>query len=517
MPGCQVLGSSGAHARSPFRGSVPRTRGHDWFKDPQNTAQQCRTSSWHSPLDVPKPRVTQGRGSTAATATNWASLLLLAGHLGEVALGHTLDDADGDGAAHVAHGEAAERRVLGEGLDAHGLGRGHDGDAGVAGLDELGVLLENLAGAAVHLLGDLLELAGDVRGVAVEHRGVAVGDLAGVVEHDDLGLEGGAALRGVALGVAADVAALDLLDGDVLHVEADVVAGDGLGHGLVVHLDGLDLGGHAGGREDDGLGRLDDAGLDAADGNCANAADLVHVLEGEAQRLVNGALRRLDGVEGLEEERALVPAHVARAVDHVVAGPARDGDERDLGGLVADLLQVVGDLLHDLLVAGLAVHDGHVVHLVHGDHHLLHAERVGEERVLAGLAVLGDASLEAAEGRVDDEHGDVGLRGAGDHVLDEVAVAGGVDHGVVELGGLELPEGDVDGDATLALGLEVVEHPGVLERGLAELGGLLLELLDGTLVNAAALVDEVASRGGLAGVDVADHDEVDVDLLLSHG
>ena len=51
------------------------------------------------------------RSSTAATATKaWASLLLLAGHLGEVALGHTLDDADGDGAAHVAHGEAAERR-----------------------------------------------------------------------------------------------------------------------------------------------------------------------------------------------------------------------------------------------------------------------------------------------------------------------------------------------------------------------------------------------------------------------
>lgn len=32
------------------------------------------------------------------------------------------------------------------------------------------------------------------------------------------------------------------------------------------------------------------------------------------------------------------------------------------------------------------------------------------------------------------------------------------------LGGLELPEGDVDGDSALTLGLELVEDPGVLER-----------------------------------------------------
>ena len=28
------------------------------------------------------------------------------------------------------------------------------------------------------------------------------------------------------------------------------------------------------------------------------------------------------------------------------------------------------------------------------------------------------------------------------------------------LGGLELPEGDIDGDTTLTLSLELVEHPG---------------------------------------------------------
>lgn len=102
----------------------------------------------------------------------------------------------------------------------------------------------------------------------------------------------------------------------------------------------------------------------------------------------------------------------------------------------------------------------------------------------------------------DDENGAVGLRGTGDHVLDEVTVTGGVNDGDLVLGGLELPEGNVDGDTTLTLGLELVKNPSVLERGLAELGSLLLELLNGTLVDTTALVDEVAGGGRLAGVDL---------------
>ena len=45
----------------------------------------------------------------------------------------------------------------------------------------------------------------------------------------------------------------------------------------------------------------------------------------------------------------------------------------------------------------------------------------------------------------------------------------------------------------------------VLERTLAELSSLLLELLDGTLVDTTALVDQVTSGGGLAGIDVTDN------------
>lgn len=88
------------------------------------------------------------------------------------------------------------------------------------------------------------------------------------------------------------------------------------------------------------------------------------------------------------------------------------------------------------------------------------------------------------------------------------------DDGDLILGGLELPESDIDGDTTLTLGLEFVKNPGVLEGTLSELSSLLLELLDGTLVNTTTLVDHVTSGGRLAGIDVADNDDVDVATLF---
>jgi hypothetical protein len=47
----------------------------------------------------------------------------------------------------------------------------------------------------------------------------------------------------------------------------------------------------------------------------------------------------------------------------------------------------------------------------------------------------------------------------------------------VVLCGLKLPQGDINGDTTLTLGLQLVEDPCVLEGTLAEFGGFLLWLL----------------------------------------
>merc|ERR1719264_1927246 len=140
---------------------------------------------------------------------------------------------------------------LSEGLDAHGLAWEQLDDGSVTRLDELGSVLSGLSSTPVNLLQDLSKLAGNMRGVAIKHRRVAVGHLSGVVQHDDLGSEVRDTSGGLVLGVRGDIATLDILDRHVLDVEADVVAGNGLGQGLVVHLDGLDLSGEADGGEGD--------------------------------------------------------------------------------------------------------------------------------------------------------------------------------------------------------------------------------------------------------------------------
>merc|ERR550525_1853966 len=263
-------------------------------------------------------------------------------------------------------------------------------------------------------------------------------------------------------------------------------------------------------------------------GDCANTSDFVDILQGKPEGLVSGSGGRDDSVKSLQESHAasltllplhvpaLVPGHVLGGLDHVVAVPPRDGDEGNSGGVVANLLDEAGDLLADLLEPGLAVGRLSGIHLVGGHDELLHPERVGEQGVLPGLAVLGDAGFELSSSGGDDEHSAVSLGGPGDHVLDEVTMSGGIDDGHIVLGSFELPESNVDGDATLALGLQLVHHPGILEGTLAGLLGLLLELLDGPLVDATALVDQVTSGGGLAGVHVADNHNVDVNLFLSH-
>ena len=192
-------------------------------------------------------------------------------------------------------------------------------------------------------------------------------------------------------------------------------------------------------------------------------------MEGEAEGLLDGADRGVEEVEGFEEGGALVPSHVAGLLDHVVASPAGDGDEADLLDVVADLLEVSGELLLDLVVAVFGVLDGFGVHLVAGDDHLLDTEGEGEEGVFTGLTFLGVTGFETTSSGVDDEDGGVGLRSTGDHVLDEVTVSGGVNDGEDGLGGLELPESDVDGDTTFTFGLKFIQNPGVLEGRLADL------------------------------------------------
>eukprot|EP01084_Bolivina_argentea_P134232 236801_1 len=137
--------------------------------------------------------------------------------------------------------------------------------------------------------------------MAIEHGCVTGADGRGVVEHDNLGVERAGLHGGVVAGVGSDVATADVLDRETLDVEADVVTGESLLEGLVVHLDRLALSGHTARRKRDVHARLEDTGLDTADGNSPDAANLVHVLERKAEGLVDRAGRGLNGVNGVNE------------------------------------------------------------------------------------------------------------------------------------------------------------------------------------------------------------------------
>jgi len=152
-----------------------------------------------------------------------------------------LDDTDGNGLSHVTDSETSKRGEVNEGLDAHGLAGDQPHDAGVSGLDELGVFLSGLTCTPVNLLLDLCELAGNVGRVAIQDWRVAVHYLSRMVQHNDLGGEVRDTTGRLVLRVGGDISSLDILDGNVLDIEANVVSGHCLGQRLVVHLDGLDL------------------------------------------------------------------------------------------------------------------------------------------------------------------------------------------------------------------------------------------------------------------------------------
>jgi len=132
------------------------------------------------------------------------------------------------------------------------------------------------------------------------------------------------------------------------------------------------------------------------------------------------------------------------------------------------------------------------------------------------LSVFRNTSLESSSRGVDDEDGAVGLGSTSDHVLNEIAMSRGIDDGAVVLVGFKFPQGDIDRDAALPLRLELVQHPGVLERSLVHFRRFLLETLDHPLVDSSQLIDEMACSCGLARVDMSDDHDVDVGLLLSH-
>jgi len=160
-----------------------------------------------------------------------------------VLLDDGLDDTDSDGLSHVTDGETSERWVVSESLNTHWLGWNHLDNGSITRLDELGRVLGGLSSTTIDLLKELRELASNVGSVAIKDWSVTSTNLTRVVEDNNLGVEGFGTLWWIVLGVTADVATTNFLDGNVLDVESNVVTWKTLNKLFVMHLDGLDFSG----------------------------------------------------------------------------------------------------------------------------------------------------------------------------------------------------------------------------------------------------------------------------------
>lgn len=297
----------------------------------------------------------------------------------------------------------------------------------------------------------------------------------------------------------------------------------------VVHLNRFDFGGDVAWSEFDDHTGFDDTGFDSADWHSTNTTNFVDVLEWESEGFVGWSGWLVDSVQSFEQSftgslatffgllgPTFVPGHVGGWFNHVVSVPSRDWDESDGFWVVTDFLDVVGDFLDDFGVSIFGIFWLGVVHLVDSDDELFDSEGESEKSVFSGLTVLGDTGLKFTDTGGDDKDGAIGLRSTGNHVLDEISVTWSVDDGDFVDGGLEFPEGDIDGDTSFSFGLKLVQDPGVFERTFSHLVGLFLELLDGSLVDTTAFVDQMTGGGRFTGVDVTDNDNVDMHLCLSH-
>lgn len=76
--------------------------------------------------------------------------------------------------------------------------------------------------------------------------------------------------------------------------------------------------------------------------------------------------------------------------------------------------------------------------------------------MFSGLSVLGDTGFEFSWRSGNHKNSNIGLRGSGDHVFDEISMAGGIDNGEVVFLSLEFPERDINGDTSFSFGFQLV-------------------------------------------------------------
>ena len=149
------------------------------------------------------------------------------------------------------------------------------------------------------------------------------------------------------------------------------------------------------------------------------------------------------------------------------------------------------------------------VHLVHRQHEAADADQMRQIAVAPGLG-------QHALARIDQQHGEVGGRGAGDHVAGILLVARRVGDDELALGAREEAVGDVDRDALLALGRKPVDQQREIDLLALRADALAVGLERRQLVveDLLAVVEQPPDQGRLAVVDAAAGDEAQQLLRL---
>ena len=149
----------------------------------------------------------------------------------------------------------------------------------------------------------------------------------------------------------------------------------------------------------------------------------------------------------LHQRRAGIPWRIGRVRRDVIALEARDRQRGER--LDADGVGKGGIFGHDLVKTGLIIIDQ--IHLVDRQHDVADANQLAQIGMPPRLH-------QHALARIDQDHGEIGGRGAGDHVARILLMAGAVRHDEFALFGVEEAIGNVNRDALLALGGEAIDQ-----------------------------------------------------------
>ena len=216
------------------------------------------------------------------------------------------------------------------------------------------------------------------------------------------------------------------------------------------------------------IAQADAAGANGAREPAEVLAGADHKLNGKAEVGSGCETAHGDAVEMLQQRWALVPSHGRRAAGDVVAEHGRDGYGQRI--LEAEARREPLEFGVDLGKVRLGPADQ--VHLVDGQNDPPNSHQVEDGCMSARLL------LDAAA-RIDDQDRHISMRGAGGHVARVLLVARAIDDDQAALAGIEIPPGDVDGDALLALGGEAIHQQAEIGcarsgfRGTLELGALI--------------------------------------------